>query len=236
MVVSVDYRLAPEAKFPAPLEDCFEAVWQVADEARAFGIDPDRIAVGGDSAGGNLAAAVALKARDRGDLPIAFQLLIYPILDFSFDTPSYRENAEGFGLTREMMAWYWDQYLAVPRTADRPWPRRSGRRTSRACLPPWSSPPSTTSSATRARRTPAGSRRRASRSNSGGYDGMIHGFLQMADAFDQGRAAIQDAGRRSRRRSGSDDEDGPGDVRPGEPAGISASIAPPRGGRRRARR
>ncbi len=195
VVVSVDYRLAPEAKFPAPLEDCFEAVWQVADEAPSFGIDRSRIAVGGDSAGANLAAAVALKFRDRGDLPLAFQLLIYPIVDFSFDTPSYRENAEGFGLTRAMMVWYWDQYLASPEDGRSPLasplraPDLSGL------------PPSLVITAGYDVLRDEGEAYAARLKEAGvpvehrRYDGMIHGVLQMADAFAQGRAAILEAGR-----------------------------------------
>jgi acetyl esterase len=102
-VVSVDYRLAPEHRFPAALEDC----WEVT--RRAFGEAP-AVAVGGDSAGGNLAAVVALRARDSG-LPLTFQLLIYPVMDFDFNTGSYSANGSGLGLTQAAMRWYWDQYL-----------------------------------------------------------------------------------------------------------------------------
>jgi acetyl esterase len=102
-VVSVDYRLAPEHRFPAALEDCWEVTW------RAFGEAP-AVAVGGDSAGGNLAAVVALRARDSG-LPLTFQLLIYPVMDFDFNTGSYSANGSGLGLTQAAMRWYWDQYL-----------------------------------------------------------------------------------------------------------------------------
>ena len=85
--LSVDYRLSPEFKFPEPLDDCYMATQQIVREATTFGLDPDRIAVGGDSAGGGLAAGVALKARERGDLVLSYQLLIYPITAFSFETP-----------------------------------------------------------------------------------------------------------------------------------------------------
>jgi acetyl esterase len=112
VVVSVDYRLAPEHKFPAAAEDAYAATQWVADHADELGGDPDRIAVAGDSAGGNLAAVVALMARDRGGPPLRFQLLVYPVTDFSFDTDSYRENAEGYFLHRASMEWYWRQYLA----------------------------------------------------------------------------------------------------------------------------
>ncbi|PON15500.1 lipase [Candidatus Entotheonella serta] len=111
VVVSVDYRLAPEHRFPVPLEDCYAAVDWVARHASDLNIDAQRIAVGGDSAGGNLAAAVALTARDRGTPPLACQLLIYPALDYAFDTHSYRENGNDYFLTKDMMVWFWQRYL-----------------------------------------------------------------------------------------------------------------------------
>lgn len=111
VVVSVDYSLAPEAPFPQPLEECFSATQDIAKHASEFGIRPDRLAVMGDSAGGNLAAAVALKARDAGGPGIAFQLLIYPVIAPNFETSTYREFATGFGLARADMQWFWQQYL-----------------------------------------------------------------------------------------------------------------------------
>lgn len=111
-VASVEYRLAPEHKFPAGLEDCFAAVAWLAEQASTLDLDARRLAVGGDSAGANLAAGVTLLARDRGGPQIAFQLLIYPVTDFDFETRSYRENAYGFHLTRDDMIWCWRQYLA----------------------------------------------------------------------------------------------------------------------------
>ncbi|MCX6625943.1 MAG: alpha/beta hydrolase [Acidobacteria bacterium] len=110
VVVSVDYRLAPEYPFPVPCEDAFRVLQYVAGHAVEYGIDASRLAVGGDSAGGNLAAAVALMARDRGGPRIAFQLLIYPVTDFADERPSMAECAEGFGLTRAGMVWFWKQY------------------------------------------------------------------------------------------------------------------------------
>jgi acetyl esterase len=111
-VVSVEYRLAPEHKFPAPLDDCYAAVEWVAANAASIGVDPDRLAVGGDSAGGNLSAAVTLKARDEGGPALRMQVLIYPVTDHDLTTGSYQENADGYLLTRDMMAWFWDHYLA----------------------------------------------------------------------------------------------------------------------------
>jgi acetyl esterase len=110
-VVSVDYRLAPEHKFPAPFDDSYAALEWVAANAASIGGDAGRIAVAGDSAGGNLAAAVAIKARDAGGPALAHQLLVYPVTNHSYDTPSYSENAEGYLLTREAMRWFWNHYL-----------------------------------------------------------------------------------------------------------------------------
>jgi acetyl esterase len=112
VVVSVAYRRAPEHRFPAAAEDAYAATLWAARNAAELGGDPEGIAVGGDSAGGNLAAVAALMARDRGGPKLLFQLLLWPIIDFAFDTPSYRECAEGYLLTRAEMRWFWDHYLA----------------------------------------------------------------------------------------------------------------------------
>ncbi|MGF1599761.1 MAG: alpha/beta hydrolase [Acidimicrobiales bacterium] len=111
VVVSVDYRLAPEHKHPAPLDDCYAAVQWVADHGDEIGVDGSRIAVGGDSAGGNLSAAVALRARDENGPALALQLLVYPVTDHRRDSASYAENGDGYLLTRDMMTWFWDHYL-----------------------------------------------------------------------------------------------------------------------------
>lgn len=111
MVVSVDYRLAPDHKFPIPLEDCYAAAEWVFDTAEMMQVDTDNVAIGGDSAGGNMAAAVAQMARNRDGPSFVRQELIYPVIDHEFDTPSYEENAEGYLLTKADMEWFWDQYL-----------------------------------------------------------------------------------------------------------------------------
>lgn len=120
-VMSVDYRLAPENKFPAAVDDAYAAAqWAFANvEAVCGGVEP--IAVGGDSAGGNLAAAVCLMARDRKTFHPALQVLVYPATDYSFDTPSYWENAEGYLLSRADMKWFWDCYLAHPEDGGNPY-------------------------------------------------------------------------------------------------------------------
>jgi acetyl esterase len=111
IVVSVDYRLAPEHKFPAAIDDAFAALQWVVANAATLGADPDRVAVVGDSAGGNLAAVVAQLARDAGGPAIAFQMLVYPVTDLRGETQSYLDNAAGYGLSAEAMRWYVEQYV-----------------------------------------------------------------------------------------------------------------------------
>ncbi|MFE0380703.1 alpha/beta hydrolase [Streptomyces inhibens] len=110
-VMSVDYRRAPEDRFPAAVEDAYAATQWACDQAAALGADPDRVAVGGDSSGGALAAAVTLMTRDRGGHPLAAQLLLYPALDHRLAGRSARDYATGFFHTTAHMRWYWDQYL-----------------------------------------------------------------------------------------------------------------------------
>jgi len=112
VVVAVDYRLAPEHKFPAAVIDSYAATAWVSSNAEKLGIDPKRLSVGGDSAGGNLAAVVALKSRDEDGPAIALQVMVYPVTDLSsFDTPSYREFGEDHYLTRSEMEWFRGHYL-----------------------------------------------------------------------------------------------------------------------------
>jgi acetyl esterase len=121
VVVSVGYRLAPEHRFPAAVDDALAATRWVAEHAGEVGGDPARIAVAGDSAGGNLSAVTALRLRDEGGPVLRGQLLIYPALDYHTRlTPSYIENAEGYGLTREAARWFWEQYLADESQAANP--------------------------------------------------------------------------------------------------------------------
>ena len=110
VVLSVGYRLAPEIPFPAAIDDCEAAVEWVVSSAGELGIDASRIAVGGDSAGGNLAACVALRMGEKGQ-QLAYQLLVYPVADADFDRASYVDNREGYLLSRSTMRWFWDCYL-----------------------------------------------------------------------------------------------------------------------------
>lgn len=120
VVVSVDYRLAPEHKFPAAVEDCYAATQWIARNAASLNGDPSRLAVGGDSAGGNLAAVIAQLARDQGGPSLVFQLLVYPAANFNADTTSSRDFADGYFLTRDDMIWFRDLYLNSPNDKNNP--------------------------------------------------------------------------------------------------------------------
>jgi len=150
-VIAVDYRLAPEHKFPAAADDAWAATRWIAAHAAELGVDADRLAVGGDSAGGNLAAVVALLAREAGGPRIALQILLYPVTDLVSESQSYADLADGYMLTRDSMRWFRAQYLAKEQDAA-DW---------RVCRRRWSSPPATTRCVTRAKPTRGGCGRRA---------------------------------------------------------------------------
>jgi acetyl esterase len=193
MVVSSDYRLAPEHKFPAAADDCYAATRWVAENAVAIGGDPTRIAVGGESAGSNLAAVVALMARDRGTPPLAYQLLIYPVTDYAFDTVSYRENAEDYFLTKDMMAWFWNLYLHSQADGHNPYASPLQAQDLRGLAPALVitaefDPLRDEGEAYAARLREAGVPAISSR-----YSGVIHGFFGMAAALDQAKRAIEEA-------------------------------------------
>jgi acetyl esterase len=134
-VLSVDYRMAPETIFPGAVLDAYAATRWASDNAKLLTIDPKRIAVGGDSAGGNLAAVVAQMAQDSGEFNVALQLLIYPMTDQSREYPSYERNQSGYMLTRKALHWFMDAY--IPDHGDRQDPRASPMlRESLAGLPP----------------------------------------------------------------------------------------------------
>jgi acetyl esterase len=134
VVVSVAYRLAPEHRWPAAADDFYAATQWAADNASSLGGDAGRVAVGGDSAGGNLAAVTALMARDRGGPTLAAQLLLYPVLAADFDTKSYRLFGRGYYNPRPAMQWYWDQY--VPTKVDRVHPYATPLNAELHDLPP----------------------------------------------------------------------------------------------------
>ena len=134
VVVAVNYQKAPEHPFPTPFNDCFATLEWVIKNAESLNIDSHKIGVGGESAGANLAAAVALKTRDL-EIKLAVQLLVYPCLDRDFSTSSYSEFATGFGLTTQAMQWYWDQYLQGERHDDNPYACPARAKTIKSLAP-----------------------------------------------------------------------------------------------------
>ncbi len=193
VVVSVDYRLAPEAKFPGPAEDCYAATQWVAEHAAEIGVMGNNLAVGGDSSGGNLAAAVCLMVKDRGGPPVGMQLLVYPVTDRNFQTDSYVENAEGYNLTRDTMIWYWDQYLASDADGNNAYAAPQQAQDLRG-LPPALvitaeyDPLRDEGEAYAHRLEAAGVPTTCTR-----YPGMIHGFFGMSAAVDKGKDAVAQA-------------------------------------------
>jgi acetyl esterase len=191
VVASVDYRLAPEHKYPAAAEDAYAATCWVASNAAEFGIDPSKVVVAGDSAGGNLAAVVCLMARDRRAPRLAKQVLIYPITDYNFETPSYRENGAGYYLTGDSMRWFWREYLARPEDGVRPYasPLRAAELSG---LPPTLvltaefDPLRDEGEAYARRLTEAGVLCELIRGS-----GLIHGFLRRTAFFDAARPLLR---------------------------------------------
>ena len=188
-VVNVDYRLAPEHKFPAAVDDAWAATRWVAAHAGELAIDPSRLAVGGDSAGGNLAAVVALLARDAGAPAIAFQVLLYPVTDVGAESPTYTDFADGFMLTRESMRWFIAHYVDTTDAAD--WRASPARATSLAGVAPAlvitaGFDPLRDEGDAYARKL----REAGVRVDAVCYGGMIHGFVPMGRLIESGNRAV----------------------------------------------
>jgi acetyl esterase len=190
VTVSVDYRLAPEHKFPAGPEDCYAVTKWVGANAALLSVDADKIAVAGDSAGGNLAAVVALMARARGGPKIAYQALIYPVTDSSRDTPSYHEfSKDGYILSKADMEWFFDYYLN-PGDENNPFVAPAQAKDLKG-LPPALvltaayDPLRDEGEAYGEALRKAGVPTKISR-----YDGVCHGFVSMAAALDAGKRAV----------------------------------------------
>lgn len=189
-IISVDYSLSPEARFPTALNECHAATQHVVEHASDFGIIADRVAVAGDSAGGNLAAAVALKSIRQSHPLIRLQVLIYPVIARAFDTESYLQFAEDHGLSRATMQWFWRQYmgdqaetdLASPELAD----SLEGLPTAHLVTAEYDVLRDE-GEAYAARLQNAGVPTTTRR-----YDGNLHGFLHFAGVFDDGITATQD--------------------------------------------
>jgi acetyl esterase len=190
VVVSVDYRLAPEHPFPAALEDAWTATQWVSGHAEELKLDGDRIGVGGDSSGGNLAAVVARRGRDHA-VPVALQLLLYPVISYAFDTPSYSYFSEGYGLTRDGMRWYWDQYLGG---SDGKNPDVSPAETADLRRLPRAIVVTAEADVLRDEAESYAQRMFLSTVETEGYryDGMVHGFLRMAGKVERSNAAFDE--------------------------------------------
>jgi acetyl esterase len=193
-VLSVEYRLGPEHRFPAAVEDAWATTVWAAEHAAELGADPSRLVVAGDSAGGNLAAVVAIQARDAGSPQIGFQYLIYPATDMRpRDWPSYRENGEGYFLELRDMRWFESHYVTSPADAD-DWRCSPAAAASHAGLPPALiqtaeyDPLRDQGEAYGELLRAAGAPVRVTR-----YAGMVHGFLSL-EALDAAKTALDEAG------------------------------------------
>ncbi len=193
-VISVDYRLAPEHKFPAAVDDCVAATSWIAENAASLGLDSSRIGVGGDSAGGNLAAVVALEARDRGAPKLCHQLLIYPATDMNATHASHKTHAEQLPLTRPTMLWFVEHYMRRP--ADKnDWRASPLKAPSFKGLPPayvltaGYDPLSDEGEEYAAKIKAAGVPTTVRR-----FDGQIHGFLNMGKIIAETHTAIDELG------------------------------------------
>ena len=192
VVVVPDYRLAPEHKYPAAADDCYAATKWVAEQGAEIGVDRSRIAVGGDSSGGNLAAVVALMARDRGGPTLAAQVLIYPVTDHRFDTASYRDNGKGYFLETDLMQLFWDSYLSGDDDGAQPYasplraPDVSGVAPAHIITAEFDVLRDE-GEAYGKRLQEAGVATQIQR-----YDGMMHGFVQFGAAIPQAHDAIAD--------------------------------------------
>ena len=191
-VASVDYRLAPEFKYPVPVEDSYAGLLWVVANATRLGLDSARIAVGGDSAGGNLAAVMALLARDRRGPRLLLQILVYPVTNHDFGTASYRENGTGFVLTTDDMRWFWRHYLSREEQG-REMTASPIQAKSLADLPPalvitaGCDPLRDEGDAYAARLRDAGVAVTLTQ-----YPGMFHGFLRMTRILDQSRVLLDE--------------------------------------------
>ena len=198
VVIAVDYRLAPEHPFPAGLQDCQAVVRWVRESSVELGVDGERVAVGGDSAGGNLAAAVANCNRDENAKPLCHQLLIYPVIDVAQATDSYRENANGYLLTALGMKMFWELYLGGAQTTESPLasPAQasdlSGLPASTVITAQYD--PLRDEGEIYAERLKAAGNQVALRR----WDGVFHGFVGFADRLTKGSEAILFSAKRLR--------------------------------------
>ena len=196
VIVSIDYRLSPDVRFPEPVEDCYAGLLWAHEHASELGVDGSRIAVAGTSAGGNLAAAVSLMARDRNGPTISHQLLFCPVIDHDFSTASYSANADGYMLSRDSMVWFWDHYIGPDGDGSHPYASPI-RADSLAGLPAATiiaaqyDPLVDEAEAFKVALEAAGNDVTYTC-----YEGMIHGFNGQVGIFDSARDALDEAATR----------------------------------------
>jgi acetyl esterase len=203
VVASVNYRVSPETKFPGPADDCYAVTRWLAEHPQDVGADGRFVAVAGDSAGGNLAAVVALMARDRGAPAVSYQVLIYPVTTTAAGNTfaSYRDNAEGYLLTKAGMEWFWDHYLASPEDGKNPYASPLQASDLRG-LPPAIvitaefDPLRDEGQAYAKRLADAGVNVKTSH-----YEGLIHGFFWSAGVLDAGKQLIAEIGGELRKQA-----------------------------------
>lgn len=201
-VMAVDYRLGPEHPFPAAVDDAWAALTWAADHADELGGDPNRLAVAGDSAGGNLSAVVALMARDAGGPSIALQALIYPWVDMGFGFPSIDENGEGYVLTKDTMLWFRENYAGTQPPVDdwRASPLRAGRHDGL--------PPALVVTAEYDPLRDEGMAYATALRDAGvevtlsNYEGQVHTFVQLAPILEGGMRAVDEIAAALRARLG----------------------------------
>lgn len=199
VVISVNYRLAPEHKFPKATEDAYQAFLWAYEHAEELGINKTRIAVGGDSAGGNLAAVTAIKALENGGPLIAYQLLIYPVVDSTKTYPSYKENSDGYFLTAAEMKWFHEQY--VDKTIDPFHPHLSPLHSMHL----GDLPPTHIVTAQYDPLRDEGEAYAEQISQAGGtvtvkrYDRMVHGFISMTGIVPEAYSAVEELGEELRK-------------------------------------
>ena len=203
IVISLDYRLAPEHKYPAAVDDCFTATQWIANNIHSLGGDGQRIAVGGDSAGGNLAAVVCIKAREAGAPVLVHQLLIYPGTDMSCSFPSHKTFGQGYRLTNELIDWFYQHYFEADSNKDS-WLASPLNADDLSELPPafvlsaGFDPLQDEDKAYADKLAQAGVPVKYSH-----YPGMLHGFIAMPGLFDKAREALSECAAELRKAFGS---------------------------------
>jgi len=190
LVAAVDYRLAPEHRYPAAIEDAYAATSWICKNAGRIQADPLRMAVMGESAGGALATVVSMMARDQDDRRIALQVLVYPVTDNNFNTSSYLNYGEGYSLTRDLMIWFWNHYLGNKENAGQPYasPLRAENLSNlpdALILTAEYDPLCDEGESYAKKLQESGVNVTLTR-----YDGMIHGFFRMTSKLDKAKGAL----------------------------------------------